>query len=409
MDCESRLSDVSRRTFIKAGMATAAAVSMPVGARAQEEGEETTNTIPRRILGTRTGESVTMLNLGTTNVPERRILNAAYSQGIRYLDTAKSYGNGASEKAIADWFSDKGKRKEFFLVTKDHPETPHKWMESVDARLESLKTDYIDALFLHGLGAGFGGDDKTVLDWPKSKEWAEAGKKVKQSGKVRFLGFSTHAKVPLRIELLNNAAKGGWVEAIMFAYDPKTVRENKEFNQAIDACHKAGIGLICMKEMRAAENAGDFLPEFTSMGLSPHEAVLHAVWTDERFASICSKMPNLKILEENCNAARKFKPLDSLKLGSVLKLYGGACATFCNACDGSCQKAGKTGAALNDITRYLTYYERDGMRDEARRLYRALPPEERDWRGADLQAASRACRSNLDFATLLKRAEDKLA
>ncbi len=78
-------------------------------------------------------------------------------------------------------------------------------------------------------------------------------------------------------------------------------------------------------------------------------------------------------------------------------------------CDGRCRRAGKTNAALNDITRHLSYYELDGCRDEARRAYAALSPEQRNWHGADLAAASEACVSKLDFATLLHRAEKKLA
>ena len=84
-------------------------------------------------------------------------------------------------------------------------------------------------------------------------------------------------------------------------------------------------------------------------------------------------------------------------------------AAFCNGCDGRCRHAGKTKAALGEITRALSYYECDGARDSARRAYASLTPEQRDWHGADLAAASAACVSKLDFASLLPRAEEKLA
>ena len=48
-----------------------------------------------------------------------RLLGFAWANGIRYIDTAKSYG---SEPAIGRWLQTKPEaRKELFLVTKDHP------------------------------------------------------------------------------------------------------------------------------------------------------------------------------------------------------------------------------------------------------------------------------------------------
>jgi len=48
-------------------------------------------------------------------------------------------------------------------------------------------------------------------------------------------------------------------------------------------------------------------------------------------------------------------------------------------------------------------------RPRARALFAALTPEQRDWSGADLCAASRACVSSLDFPDILDRAGRKLA
>jgi predicted aldo/keto reductase-like oxidoreductase len=227
--------------------------------------------------------------------------------------------------------------------------------------------------------------------------------------KIRFAGFSTHTSVPLRIALLNNAAKGDWVDAIMVGTDPQLVKTNARFNKALDACHKAGIGLISMKEMRGVQHAPKFLPEFEEMGLNKHEAVLHAVWTDERFSSICSAMPSLKIIKENAAAAKKFKPLDKKKVEAVIDLYKRYASVFCNGCDGTCSRAAGTKAALGDIARCLSYYEMDGDLQAARRAFANLTHEQRNWHGADLEAASRACCNSLDFASILPRAEAHLA
>lgn len=400
---------VSRRTFVKAGLVTAAAASMPLSARADGPDDEKATVLPRRKLG-RTGEPVTILNLGAGRKPTRRMLGVMHSEGIRYIDTADCYAQGMSEKAVGEWLKKQDNRKEYFVVTKDHPKTPDEWVEMIDRRLEALQTDYVDLFFVHGLGGGFRGEgDPTGRNWPKEKEWAAAAEKMKKAGKIKFAGFSTHTAMDLRIELLNNAVKGGWADAIMVATDPYTMQTNAEFNKALDNCHKAGIGLISMKEMRGVSTMDKAMPKFKEMGMTPQQAVLHAVWSDERFASICSEMPSVNILKENAEAARKFKkPLDEKKMAAVIDLYRME-GRFCNACDGSCGRAAGTKAALGDIARYLTYYELDGSLDDARAGYASLTPEERDWHGADLEAARKACHCHVDFAAILPRAEQKLA
>ncbi len=408
--------EVSRRDFVKAGVTAATVAGLPLVAQAGEptgdkkkRKKKKGKLVPKRVLGTRTGEKVSILNFGAAGPTNDRLLNAAYKAGIRYYDTADCY-RGQSEKNIGKWMAKKDNRKKLFIVTKDHPGSPDEWVEMVDRRLAALQIDTIDLFFLHGLGEGFGGGgEEAHRAIPKNKEWGKAAEKMKKAGKIRFAGFSTHTKVPLRTALLNNAAKGDWVDAIMIATDPHLVKTNARFNKALDACHEAGIGLISMKEMRAVDHAPKFLPEFEEMGLNKHEAVLHAVWTDERFASICSAMPSLKIIKENAAAAMKFKPLDKKKAQAVVDLYQRYASAYCNGCDGSCSRAAGTQAALGDITRCLSYYEMDGDLGAARRAFANLTREQRNWQGADLEAASRACCRSLDFASILPRAEEYLA
>jgi hypothetical protein len=81
---------------------------------------------------------------------------------------------------------------------------------------------------------------------------------------------------------------------------------------------------------------------------------------------------------------------------------------MCASCDGRCARAAGTDAELGNLTRFLTYHDHHGYRAEARRLYAQLDPQARNWRGADLQAARKACVNQLDFATLLPRADQCL-
>lgn len=408
-------SDVRRREFLQAGAAATTAAAVLAGgaeARAQAPARPAADALPTRKLG-KTGVDVTILNHGTWINPALQILvRSAYANGVRMFDTAHSYG---SEPGLGKWFTDMPDvRKNIFLVTKDTPKTPKELIDQLDLRLADLKTDYVDLFFIHALGDA--GIDKQ-LDWPKSPEFKETVEALKKSGKARFVGFSTHHA--RRAELLQNAAEGGFVDAIMLQYTP-WLDTDSPLNKAIDACHKKGIGLISMKQI-----AGQFadhmakggvlddvvkkVPMLQERGLTPYQGLLHAIWTDERISAACVSMRNLDQVKLNTAAARNYQPVKTADLHQLRDACLHHGQMLCADCDGRCSRAAGTTAALGDLTRYLTYYEFHGDREEARRQYAKLAHHEKDWRNADLDAAREACPNKLDFAALLPRVDDSLA
>src|SRR4051794_25645637 len=95
---------IDRRGFLGTGAgALAAAATLgpgrPAAAQATTKSTQAAE-LPKRTLG-RTGVEVTILNLGTWLSPGgERLLRFAWANGIRYFDTAKSYG---SEPMIGRW------------------------------------------------------------------------------------------------------------------------------------------------------------------------------------------------------------------------------------------------------------------------------------------------------------------
>jgi aryl-alcohol dehydrogenase-like predicted oxidoreductase len=411
-DCRDENRDesigVNRRGFLEAGAGTLAAAAVlgqvtEAGAQDKERAPRAA-AMPKRVLG-RTGVEVSILTLGTfRNAGLDRILRTAWASGIRYVDTAKSYG---SEPGVGKWMkANPGIRKELFLVTKDHPHTPKELLAKLDERLKNLQTDYIDLIFIHGLGDG---NIATEIDWPKSKEFKETAEAIRKSGKARFVGFSCHH--PRQAEILQNAAAGGFVDVIMVRNNPWLAKE-APMSRALDACHKAGIGLVSMKQLAGHTQLEDIaarLPELKEKGLTPYQSLLHAVWTDERFASACVSMRNTEQLRENCDAAKTFQPMTKAEIERLRDACIAAGPTFCADCDGRCSRAAGTEAELGNLTRFLTYHEHHGDRAEARRLYTEMPDIARDWKGADLEAARQACPNKLDFAKLLPRVDKTLA
>jgi aryl-alcohol dehydrogenase-like predicted oxidoreductase len=405
-------SQVQRREFLQAGaLASAAAVTLGSPSLGDEP-IASKSTLPTRKLGN-TGVDVTILNQGTWRAPGAldRILRFSYANGVRYFDTAKSYG---SEPGIAKWMQAVPEvRKNIFLVTKDHPNTPKALIDQLDQRLAALKTDYVDLLFIHGIGNSYlNGKYSVTLEWPKSRELKETIDAIKKSGKAKFVGFSCHDA--RRAEYLQAAAEGGIVDAIMIQHTA-WLDKDTPLNKAIDACYKRGIGLISMKQI-ASPDPSAFLaevpkhvPDLKERGLKPFQALLHAIWTDERISSCCVSMRNLDQITENTEAARKFEPLRKAEIDGLHKAFMASNPSLCADCDGRCSRAGGTDAVLGDLTRYLTYHERHGARSEARRLFAELPESARDWKGADLAAAQAACPNHLNFSELLPKVDRHLS
>jgi aryl-alcohol dehydrogenase-like predicted oxidoreductase len=398
---------IDRRGFLGTGAgALAAAATLgesPTAAAQAPSGPTGSVVLPKRTLG-RSGIEVTILNIGTWQSPGvERLIRSAWAHGVRYVDTAKSYG---SEPAIGRWLKAMPEaRKELFLVTKDHPRSPRGLVQQLDQRLAQLQVDHVDLIFIHALGDH---DFATEVKWPRSKEFKDAAEAIRRSGKAKLVGFSTHH--PQRHQILQAAAAGGFVDAIMLMNNPWFAAEDA-MNRALDACYKRGIGLISMKQVAGNMNLDEMgrqLPELREKGLTPYQALLHAIWTDERFSSCCVSMRNTDQVRENTEAARIFKPMTKAEIHRLRDACIAAGPTLCASCDGRCSQAAGTAAELGNLTRFLTYHDHHGYRAEARRLYAALGEAARDWHGADLEAARRACPNQLDFAKLLPRVDEVL-
>ena len=406
-------SRVDRREFLQAGAAVTAtsALTLGTGVASAQDKEKPKVVLPTRKLGTKTDVEVTILNVGTgawksLGGASDRLLRLAYAKGIRYLDTANAYG---TEPAIARFFKAVPEaKKDTFIVTKDTPGSPKQLIEQLDKRLASLELDSVDAFFFHGLGDHHSADQ--CIEFLKGQEFRETAEAIRKSGKAKFVGFSVHH--PKLAEMITTAARANVVDMIMVKYNAFAAKDHP-FNTALDAAHAKGIGLISMKQLAGSEtmlkDMATKVPSLKDKGLAPYQMLLHAIWTDERISSCCVSMKTFDQMNEDIHAAQTFEPLKAAELREIHEFFLASKPTMCALCDGRCSEAAGTGAALGELTRYLTYHEHHGERTEARRLYAAMPESARDWKDADLAAAQEACPSHLDFADLLPRAERYLA
>jgi diketogulonate reductase-like aldo/keto reductase len=132
------------------------------------------------------GEQVPALGQGTWMMGEshdRRAaeiaaLRAGVDLGMKLIDTAEMYGDGAAERLICEALGDR--RDELFLVGKAYPHNAsrRRLAGACEASLQRLGTDRLDLYLLHWRG--------TV----PLGETAEAMEALKAAGKIRHWGVS---------------------------------------------------------------------------------------------------------------------------------------------------------------------------------------------------------------------------
>lgn len=417
---KKRIESINRRAFLR-NAATAGVASVLVsGPQAlagdaccpaedkaacdQDTAQAKLPQVPRRVLG-KTKVEVPILNLGGIfDIPNNQVLmQRAFDWGVTYWDTAHGYMNGNSEIGIGMYFEKHPQnRKKVFLVTKA---SGARSVDGFDERLatsfERMKTDYVDLYYYHGLA------DPDQLD-DEMRAWAE---KQKRDGKIRFFGFSTHKNMT---ETMAAAAKCPWIDVIMTKYNYR-MRDDEAMQKALDACHKSGIGLVAMKTQGSGpikpdgEAAEDLGAHFMQKGYTEHQARLQAVWQDERFATICSQMPNMAILVSNVAASLDKTSLDQADLAALDRHAAATRGEYCEGC-GRCDVALGTAGCVSDVMRHLMYYRNYGQRDLARQLYAELDPAARQaLRRADFARAEQRCPRRLPIGRLMAEAEQLLA
>jgi len=395
----------SRRNFLKTAVTAPLGVALSTVALAETAAAAAgangaAASLPKRKLGKNGPEVSTLILGGDMPAHSPEFLDLGWSMGIRYFDTAEKYGNGKDETHIAEFLTrHPERRQDLFLVSKDYPrQGPEQLLQMIDGRLARCNTKYLDLFFIHQLCAQVYGADS--VNWPKSDNFKRVAEQLKNSGKCKMVGFSCHGGP----EFIQAAADGGFVDAVMVQYTPFYERGGA-FDRALTACHEKGIGIIAMKTLRHAGEIPKRLPEFDKLGLTTHQAMLHAVWSDPRISAICNSMHSVDQMESSVAAARSYKtPLKTAQINLLHETVLAGRRTFCPGCPACHEAAGKMDFAFQDIARFVTYYEQDGWL-EARGQYHALPLAARNASGQNLVALRERCAFQIDYPEIAKRAE----
>ncbi len=414
---------INRRNFLKT-MGAAGLGSVWAGCKGKEEKEPDAidpdapgkaqkpelSQVPRRKLG-KTGVEVPCLCLGGNyNLVERQIiLKKALEWGINCWDTAHNYAGGNSELGIGKYLSKNPQiRKKLFIVSKaSFAGTVADVENRLQTSLKRMNTNYIDLY----CGVHFMSNPAQLTD--ELKQWAKNAKKRKL---IHFFGFSTHSNTA---QCLAAAAKLDWIDAITTRYSFRMMQDTK-MQAAVEACHKAKIGLIAIKTLgRALKTQKDkkLVEHFLQRGFTEGQAKIKFVLEDKRFSSACVGMENINLLYSNIAAVQDETKLTQADIEAFKEYATATCSGYCAGCAYICDSALRKESIglpdtpyLSDIMRYLMYYNSYGEQERARELFAKIPDKVRNkLLSTDYGPAEARCPQHLPIAKLVAEAISKLA
>lgn len=170
-----------------------------------------------RQLGT-SGVQITPIVMGTWQAGKRmwvgiedadtiKAIRAAFDAGITTIDTAEVYGEGHSERIVAEAVSDV--RDKVVYATKvfaNHLKYDQVLL-ACDRSLKNLKTDYIDLYQIHWPSGVFNSEVVPI------EETMSALNHLKEQGKIRTIGVSNFSRAQLE-----EAAKYGRIDSLQPPY-----------------------------------------------------------------------------------------------------------------------------------------------------------------------------------------------
>ncbi|MDW8310723.1 MAG: aldo/keto reductase [Verrucomicrobiales bacterium] len=125
------------------------------------------------------------------------IVARALELGIYHFETARGYGT--SEMQLG-WILPRLPREKILVQTKVGPKpTAREFLETFETSMRYLQLDYVDLLAVHGI------NNRELLDWTLRRGGClEVARQLQKQGRVRFVGFSTHATTDVILDAIRS-------------------------------------------------------------------------------------------------------------------------------------------------------------------------------------------------------------
>lgn len=344
----------------------------------------------------RTGMRISDISFGCASLDNVTTVKRALERGVNYFDTSPDYSRAGSEHTLGEGI--KGfPRNKLFIVSKFCTLDGHlsddasvkDVIAAVEGSLQRLGIDYLDLAHIHAVNS---------IDRLMNPNIHEAFDRLKEQGKLRYLGVSSHT--PNLEAVMRHAVDSGRFDVIMVAYNFKNWPDL--INIFRDAKQK-GVGVVAMKTLKGAKHTAlsDFTPTERE---SFSQAAFKWVLSNENVSGLVVSINSLSQIDEYLYASGQ--PLQKADV-EVLEKYDRLVAnTYCRPGCGACLSACPSDVPINDVLRYAMYYENYGQQRLGMEKYARIAQVRNASQCVDCAApCEQACPFQLPVKEQLRRAD----
>lgn len=230
-----------------------------------------------------------------------RMVQEGVDGGITFYDNCWEYHRGKSEIWMGKGL--KGRRDQVFLMTKvcTHGRDAELAMQMLEQSLHRLQTDHLDLWQIHGVS--FDNDPELFI---RPNGAAEALRKAKQQGKVRFVGFTGHKDPTIHLKMLNTGFPFDSVQMPLNAFDAQF---HSFEQQVLPELNKRGIAVLGMKPIN-----GHGEPVNKGV-LTAQEALRYAMSLP--VTTTITGIDTPEVLQQNLNVAQGFQPMSQQEMQAL--------------------------------------------------------------------------------------------
>ena len=344
----------------------------------------------------------------------RTLVDHYMASGFHNFETAFIYEKGKSELAFKETVSSRYPRESFWLTDKFPLQVhkgPDEWDKLFQISLDRTGLEYIDLYYLHAM------DQSMIREYEPKGIW-DFMKRLRDEGKVKHIGFSSHGTPEDIEEILNKHPEVEYVQIQLNWRDWDNA--DIQARRCYEIIRAHGKLLTVMEPLRGG-NLGAFHSDLTAPLLAkrPNDSI--ASW-GLRFAGswdgvevVHSGMNDMSQLVDNLKTFQNWEPMDDEEKAMLAKLVyelektPNVACTACGYCVDGCPVRINIPRIIKLYNEYLVYQDLP----RARRAYpfecealkgRGIPPE-----CVECGQCEKICTQHLSIIQILKDIHETLA
>ena len=333
-----------------------------------------------------------------------RMVDYCMEHGANYFDTAYMYVNSKSEIAMGKTLK-RYKREDFILADKS-PIYKMKTREDVrkifEEQLKRCQVEYFDFYMCHNI-------NQNTFDTYKNVNMYDELLKLKNEGKIKYLGFSFHGTPEILREVVKEH-KWDFCQLQVNYLDWDVVKAHEQY----DIAQAEGIPVTVMEPLRGGGLVN--LSEKSLAKLKEHypdktPAAFGLRWaaSQKNVITVLSGMSNLEQVKQNIDTfinyqdmtEEEFKVAD--EMAKVIQSQGEINCTACKYCTEVCPIGINIPAAFSLYNQYKVTNRKMIFSI----YYESLAESERPDKCIKCGLCSKNCPQNLDIPSLLAKVTDE--